>query len=113
MREPQWRYQAPVKRSTSHAISPATAEETDASVASVFRTGPRGGSCSLSAWWTDSGASPHSKSFSSSASAGHRSASHARALGRFGIDGESVFHQARRIAGNIELTGKVICEGNR
>jgi TRAP-type C4-dicarboxylate transport system substrate-binding protein len=36
----------------------------------------------------------------------------ARALSRFGIDGESVFLQARRIAGEIELTGKVICGGN-
>lgn len=33
----------------------------------------------------------------------------ARALERFGIDGESVFRQARRIAWGIELTGKVIC----
>ena len=36
----------------------------------------------------------------------------ARALERFGIDGESVFRQARRIAGNIELTGKVMCGGD-
>jgi TRAP-type C4-dicarboxylate transport system substrate-binding protein len=36
----------------------------------------------------------------------------ARALERFGIDGESVFRHARRIARNIELTGKVICGGN-
>jgi TRAP-type C4-dicarboxylate transport system substrate-binding protein len=33
----------------------------------------------------------------------------ARALGRLGIEGESVFRQARRIAQGIELTGKVIC----
>jgi TRAP-type C4-dicarboxylate transport system substrate-binding protein len=33
----------------------------------------------------------------------------ARALERFGIDGESVFRYARQIAENIELTGKVIC----
>jgi TRAP-type C4-dicarboxylate transport system substrate-binding protein len=33
----------------------------------------------------------------------------ARALERFGIDGESVFRYARQIARNIELTGKVIC----
>jgi TRAP-type C4-dicarboxylate transport system substrate-binding protein len=33
----------------------------------------------------------------------------AQALGRFGIDGESVFLQACRIAQGIELTGKVIC----
>jgi len=36
----------------------------------------------------------------------------ARALDRFGIDGETVFRQARRIAENIELTGEVICGGN-
>lgn len=36
----------------------------------------------------------------------------ARALGRYGIDGESVFLQARRIAGEIELTGEVVCGGN-
>jgi TRAP-type C4-dicarboxylate transport system substrate-binding protein len=36
----------------------------------------------------------------------------ARALERFGIDGESVFRQARRIAENIELTGKVMCGGD-
>ena len=36
----------------------------------------------------------------------------ARTLERFGIDGEIVFRQARRIAGNIERTGKVICEEN-
>jgi TRAP-type C4-dicarboxylate transport system substrate-binding protein len=33
-------------------------------------------------------------------------------LSRFGIDGESVFRQARRIARDIERTGKVICGGN-
>jgi TRAP-type C4-dicarboxylate transport system substrate-binding protein len=33
----------------------------------------------------------------------------AQALGRFGIDGDSVFRQARRIARGIDLTGKVIC----
>lgn len=36
----------------------------------------------------------------------------ARDLSRFGIDGESVFRHARRIARGIELTGKVICGGN-
>jgi len=36
----------------------------------------------------------------------------AQALGRFGIDGESVFRQARRIARGISLTGKVICGEN-
>jgi hypothetical protein len=36
----------------------------------------------------------------------------ARALGRFGIDGESVFRHARRIAQGIELTGRVNCGGN-
>ena len=34
----------------------------------------------------------------------------AEALDRYGIDGVAVFRQARRIAENIELTGKVICE---
>ena len=33
------------------------------------------------------------------------------ALGRFGIDGESVFRHARRIARGIELTGEVMCGG--
>jgi TRAP-type C4-dicarboxylate transport system substrate-binding protein len=33
----------------------------------------------------------------------------ARDLSRFGIDGESVFRRARRIARGIELTGKVVC----
>lgn len=33
----------------------------------------------------------------------------ARALDRFGIEGETVFRQARRIARGIELTGKVKC----
>jgi TRAP-type C4-dicarboxylate transport system substrate-binding protein len=36
----------------------------------------------------------------------------ARALGRFGINGEFVFRHARRIAKGIELTGKVNCGGN-
>ncbi len=36
----------------------------------------------------------------------------ARSLARFGIDGESVFHRARRIVENIKHTGKVICEEN-
>ena len=36
----------------------------------------------------------------------------ARDLNRFGIDGESVFRHARRIARGIELTGKVMCGGN-
>lgn len=36
----------------------------------------------------------------------------ARALGRFGIDGEFVFRHARRIAKGIELTGNVNCGGN-
>jgi TRAP-type C4-dicarboxylate transport system substrate-binding protein len=36
----------------------------------------------------------------------------ARDLSRFGIDGESVFLRARRIARGIELTGKVVCGGN-
>lgn len=36
----------------------------------------------------------------------------ARDLSRFGIDGESVFRRARRIARGIELTGKVVCEEN-
>ena len=36
----------------------------------------------------------------------------ARELSRFGIDGESVFRHARRIARGIELTGKVDCGGN-
>jgi TRAP-type C4-dicarboxylate transport system substrate-binding protein len=35
----------------------------------------------------------------------------ARDLSRFGIDGESVFRHARRIARGIELTGKVVCDG--
>ena len=36
----------------------------------------------------------------------------ARDLSRFGIDGESVFRRARRIARGIELTGKVVCDEN-
>jgi len=36
----------------------------------------------------------------------------ARDLRRFSIDGESVFRHARRIARGIELTEKVMCEGN-
>ena len=36
----------------------------------------------------------------------------ARDLDRFGIDGESVFRHARRIARGIELTGKVMCGRN-
>ena len=36
----------------------------------------------------------------------------ARDLSRFGIDAESVFRHARRIARGIELTGKVMCGGN-
>jgi TRAP-type C4-dicarboxylate transport system substrate-binding protein len=36
----------------------------------------------------------------------------ARDLSRFGIDGESVFRLARRIARGIESTGNVMCGGN-
>ncbi|MEJ2244825.1 MAG: TRAP transporter substrate-binding protein DctP [Acidobacteriota bacterium] len=37
----------------------------------------------------------------------------ARDLNRFGIDGESVYHYARRIVRGIERTGKVMCEGTQ
>ncbi len=36
----------------------------------------------------------------------------AKALSRFGIDGEAVFRQARRIADNIKINNAVICGGN-
>ena len=36
----------------------------------------------------------------------------AKALSRFEIDGETVFHHAHRIVKNIELTGTVVCGGN-
>ena len=36
----------------------------------------------------------------------------ARKLNRFGIDGETVFRRARRIADTIEIDGTVICGGN-
>ena len=36
----------------------------------------------------------------------------AKELSRFGIDGEAVFRQARRIADNIKINSTVICGGN-
>lgn len=36
----------------------------------------------------------------------------AKELKRFGIDGEAIFHHARSIINNIELTGNVVCGGN-
>ena len=37
----------------------------------------------------------------------------AKALSRYGIDGEIVFNDARRIIKNIKLNGTVVCGGNR